>query len=147
MADLRINRTQSAGRAAASRSTKRTQASDPNAFASHLDRVTEATIAPPVTDPAGVSLATAILAAQEMPPEGESGSRRQLVRRGADILDSLDEIRLDILKGGVPRYRLENLKRLLQVRRGTVNDPQLIDIIKDIELRAEVELAKLNSIR
>jgi hypothetical protein len=66
-----------------------------------------------------------------------------LYRRGDDILERLDEIRRDILAGAVSRARLENLSQMLRTRRATIADPKLLEIIREIELRAEVEIAKL----
>ena len=91
----------------------------------------------------GVSALSSILSAQEVDEDGEQSSRRQLAQRGVDILDKLEEIRRDILAGGVPRQRLENLAQSLRQRRANVSDPRLIEIIDEIELRAAVEIAKL----
>ena len=66
-----------------------------------------------------------------------------MVHYGTDILDRLDEIRDQILAGAVSKNRLENLAQTLRQRRDKVDDPQLIALIDEIELRAEVELAKL----
>jgi hypothetical protein len=65
-----------------------------------------------------------------------------LAQHGVDILDKLEEIRRDLLAGGIPRERLENLAQTLRARRAHVSDPRLIEIIDEIELRAAVEIAK-----
>lgn len=142
MADMKVSKTQTTAKVSGPKAAKRAQASDTDAFARHLDRVAGAAVAPPAGDTAGISAVSGILAAQELPAESDSDSRRQLARRGEDILARLDEIRLDILSGGIPKSRLENLAKLLRARRQSVDDPHLIEIIKDIELRAEVEIAK-----
>ena len=84
-----------------------------------------------------------VLAAQEAAPAGDDQGRRHMHRHGEDILDRLDEIRHDILIGAVPKERLANLAQLLRARRQSVDDEKLIQIIDEIELRAEVEIAKL----
>ncbi len=82
----------------------------------------------------------ALLALQEV---DESGERRQRSRkRGDDLLDRLDEIRHGLLIGGVPRAALQNLSELVRIRRQEIADPQLQDVLDEIELRAAVELAK-----
>lgn len=45
--------------------------------------------------------------------------------------------------GTLPRERLDRLTRLLAERRGEIDDPRLAALIDEIELRAAVELAKL----
>lgn len=82
----------------------------------------------------------ALLALQEV---DDSGERRQRSRkRGDDLLDRLDEIRHGLLIGGVPRAALQNLSELVRARRQEIADPQLQEVLDEIELRAAVELAK-----
>ncbi len=113
-------------------------------FAEHLSGVKGGSDgAIPVVEAAAPGSVGSILAAQEVSEDGEHKARLGLHRRGMDILDRLDEIRHDILIGAVPKERLTNLVHLLRAKRGTVEDPRLIAIIDEIELRAEVEIAKL----
>lgn len=92
--------------------------------------------ATPLTDIA------ALLALQGVPvAEDRREKRRREVRRGFDLLDVLEGVKLDLLGGGVPTERLERLVDLLG-RRGPSGDDQLDALIADIELRARVELAK-----
>jgi len=65
-------------------------------------------------------------------------------RRAEDMLDRLEELRLGLLAGEIPREKLESLERLVQEQRGAVSDPRLSDLLDEIELRARVELAKLD---
>jgi len=60
------------------------------------------------------------------------------------MLDRLDDIRLGLLTGTVSKERLSELSRLARVRRAEVDDPRLVEVLDEIELRAEVELAKLS---
>jgi hypothetical protein len=69
--------------------------------------------------------------------------RRKARQRAADILDRLDEIRVGLLNGSIPREKLHELVRILQVRRQTIDDPKLQAVIDEIDLRAQVEIAKL----
>ena len=60
------------------------------------------------------------------------------------MLDELEQIRLGLLLGQIPRARLEQLAQMVRARREQLDDPKLIAILDDIELRAAVELAKLS---
>jgi len=62
--------------------------------------------------------------------------------RAEDLLQHLDDLRLDILTGAVPREKLRRLSQLVASRRQTVDDPKLGEIFDEIDLRAQVELAK-----
>ena len=60
------------------------------------------------------------------------------------MLDELEQIRLGLLLGQIPRARLEQLAQMVRARREQLDDLKLIAILDDIELRAAVELAKLS---
>ena len=59
------------------------------------------------------------------------------------MLDELEQIRLGLLLGAIPRARLEQLAQMVRARREQLDDAKLIAILDEIELRAAVELAKL----
>jgi hypothetical protein len=93
----------------------------------------------------GLSGVSTVLALQGAPDSTERRARQRAVQRGGSMLDELDEIRLGLLLGAIPRARLEQLAQLVRVRREQVDDPKLTAILDEIELRAAVELAKLAS--
>ena len=72
--------------------------------------------------------------------------QRQAYKRGKDMLDILDDIRMGILTGSVPKNRLKQLVQMVETRRESFLDPGLTEILDEIELRARVELAKLDNI-
>jgi hypothetical protein len=109
-------------------------------FAESLGSDTPARPGSAVTGPESIN---GLFALQEVENEGGS-SRRHLQQRGEDILDRLDEIRHGILAGSLPRERVVALLNLVRSQRARAHDPRLMQIIDEIELRAEVELAKLD---
>jgi len=48
-----------------------------------------------------------------------------------------------LLDGSISEESLGNLSKLVRAKRENVDDPQLMEVLDEIELRAEVELAKL----
>jgi hypothetical protein len=89
----------------------------------------------------------ALLALQEAAPMGDAiaAPRRRAIKRGEDMLDILDDIKLALLMGRVPQAKLTRLLGIVEGRQGFVSDPRLADILGQIELRARVELAKFGS--
>lgn len=81
-----------------------------------------------------------LLALQEVPDA--TAQRRQARRRGESLLDQLEELRLGLLTGELPRATVERLAVMVAQRRTSVDDPRLAEILDEIELRAAVELAK-----
>jgi len=69
--------------------------------------------------------------------------RRRATRRATTLLDILDDVRLSTLTGTVSRNQFANLAQTLRERAEEVEDPKLEAILQEVELRAEVELAKL----
>lgn len=83
----------------------------------------------------------ALLSLQEV---GDSTSeRKKALRRGHELLDELDAIHLDLLAGKLSEQRLDRLLLLLAARNPS-GDSRIESVIGEIELRAQVELAKRN---
>ncbi len=85
----------------------------------------------------------ALLSLQEA-PDARSGKSKGLAR-ASDMLDMLEDVRRGILLGSVSPVKLRQLANLARNRREDFTDPALAAILDDIELRAEVEIAKLES--
>jgi len=85
----------------------------------------------------------ALLALQAVggPLEG----RRRAVRRASQILDILDEVKLALLDGDLSLAQLDRLRRTVNEERGLTGDPKLEGVLDEIELRAAVEIAKLET--
>lgn len=64
------------------------------------------------------------------------------IKRGYTLLNQLEKIRLDLVAGVIPLRDLRALMETIQARSLTIVDPNLAEIIKEIEIRAAVELAK-----
>lgn len=114
-------------------------------FAHHLVRAADGPDEPQPVDMASpVAGVGALLAAQAVGDATDGETRRRMMRRGEDILDRLEELRHGLLVGAVPKDRLIGLAQLVRSRRDSVADPRLAALLDEIELRAEVELAKLS---
>ena len=62
---------------------------------------------------------------------------------GDDLLNRLDDLRLAILDGVLSKDKLTEIAHNLRQKRQNSDDPKLNEIIDEIEIRAEVEVAKL----
>lgn len=69
--------------------------------------------------------------------------RKRAVRRGFDILDILEQLKLDLLAGRVSPERLTRLLVVVERQQDATGDEKLDALLAEIELRARVELAKL----
>lgn len=69
--------------------------------------------------------------------------QRQAVKKGDEILNQLDDLRLNIISGSIPKQILKNISLALKEQVDAAIDDKLRDILLEIETRAAVELAKL----
>jgi hypothetical protein len=124
--------------------TSRKQGSDATAFASELSgsRGSGGTSATgSIGSAAPLTSVDALLSLQEVPDSATGRSKG--LKRAEEMLDLLEEIRKGILLGAISMPNLRNLADMARNQRGKTDDQRLNAILGDIELRAEVELAKL----
>ena len=94
-----------------------------------------------VTTAAPLASVDALVALQG---EGDAAERkRRSVKRGHDLLDALDRLKAALLSGRVSTADLQVIAARLSERRDLSGDPRLDDLVSHIELRAQVEMAKL----
>ena len=118
-------------------------AGDSGAFADNLLGTQGSPSAAAAPDGTTVSAADAVLAAQNVGDAlDDTPQRRRLTEFADDILDRLDELRLGILMGRFSKEKLADLAQLLRRKRQQSKDPKLNEVIQEIELCAEVEIAK-----
>jgi hypothetical protein len=100
----------------------------------------EPAVAPATASPIG-SLG-ALFALQEV--ADPTAQRRKAVARATRLLDRLGDLQLGLLDGAIDPQSLADLASTARAAREATNDPDLQQILDEIELRAAVELAKLS---
>ena len=98
----------------------------------------------PVTSTNRISSVDAVVGMQEITDDNKD--ERGAKNRANLILNKLEDIRMGLLLGEIPKSNLEELSKVLEVARESSVDSKLLEIIDDIELRAKIELAKLEII-
>lgn len=117
------------------------QASDGAAFSSALSGPDDVAQASNVGGPSPLATVDALLSLQEV-PDSTTGRSKGL-NRANDMLDLLEDVRKGLLLGAIPVANLKTLAALARSQKQDLQDQQLSEILEEIELRAEVELAKL----
>lgn len=92
----------------------------------------------------GLAPVDSLLAAQEVDDPADRPAKAR--QRAEDILDRLDRVRHGLLAGAFSRRDLVSLARLVRIEKMEINDPKLTEILDQIELRAEIELAKYSTL-
>ena len=73
--------------------------------------------------------------------------RRRAVKRGRIALDALDELKVEVLGGTLGPSTLARLKSATADLRDASGDERLDGVLGEIELRLEVEIAKMGPAR
>jgi hypothetical protein len=75
--------------------------------------------------------------------EDPTERRKQAVRRGRVALDALDELKVGLLGGMLSQATLSKLQSAAGFLKGSSGDDSLDAVLDEIELRVEVEIAKM----
>lgn len=97
-----------------------------------------------VSGPGPIAALDSILMLQGM--DDSTQGRSKGLAHGEQLLDLLDSVRDGLLAGGIPRVTLNRLAVAVTRRHDAFADPRLQDVLDQIELRAHVELAKLEQL-
>lgn len=104
---------------------------------SHDDQQSQATQAPLGSSSIGALFNTI---------NDQLNSDKKNIEHGHTVLDKLEQLRLGIISGTVSRSTMAELQSLLSQASASTVDPDLREILLDIEARAAVELAKLSKV-
>lgn len=86
-----------------------------------------------------------LLAAQAADDPAQRSARRRGVRRGDLLLDALEGVRIALLSGSLTVGHLIDIADVVASHREKIMDPRLTAVLDEIDLRAQVELAKLRA--
>jgi hypothetical protein len=111
-------------------------------FSGMIDDTGEAEAEKPISGVANVGRLDALLALQEAVDGTSEEASRKSRKRAASLLDELDKVRMGLLTGGIPKDTLQHLTHMVSQHRESVMDPKLAELLDEIDLRVQVELAK-----
>lgn len=85
----------------------------------------------------------ALLTVQGTEDPTERAARRRMTQRSDTLLKELDKIRMSMLGGTLTVGHMVDIADVVASHREKIADPQLTSILDEIDLRAQVELAKM----
>ena len=106
-------------------------------FSKHLEETDESSA---VSGAGALGAVSGVLDIQEVDDALARAARGKL--RAEELLDMMDDLRLDLLSGTLSKTKLLRLADVVNTRRTEVTDPNLSQVLDEIDLRAQVELAK-----
>jgi hypothetical protein len=79
--------------------------------------------------------------------EDPTERRKRSVQKGRTALDVLDDLKIGLLTGALDSSMVGRLRMAAADLKSMSGDPQLDQVLSEIELRVEVELAKASQVR
>ncbi len=140
---MKVSKTGAPGETGATRK-KSSNSSVDGAFAESLKETQGGSESGPAVESGMVGNVGSVFSIQEVPDALDPRTRKMAMAYGEDLLIRLDELKLGVLNGYFSKERLTDLAQNLRQKRQESDDPALNDLISEIELRAEVEIAKLS---
>lgn len=84
-----------------------------------------------------------LLAAQGAEDPAERATRGRMRKRADTILRQLDRLRMGMLTGNLSVGNMIDIADVVASHRERVQDPQMASILDEIDLRAQIEIAKM----
>jgi DNA-binding FadR family transcriptional regulator len=84
-----------------------------------------------------------LLAVQSVEDPGARAARGRAAKRSGELLDALDKIRNNMLAGTLTVGHMIDIADVVASHRDRIQDPQLTGVLDEIDLRAQVEIAKM----
>lgn len=144
---MKVSKTSTPGETGAARkkgSSSGVSAPTGGAFAESLKGTHAGGDAAPAVEGGMVGNVGSVFAIQEVPDAMDQRTRKMAFAYGEDLLTRLDDLKVGVLNGRFSKEKLTELAQNLRQKRQDSDDEVLNGLISEIELRAEVEIAKLS---
>jgi hypothetical protein len=90
-----------------------------------------------------ISSVDALLMAQGTEDPAQKKAQKRMRARANDLLDGLNDIKVAILTGNVTVGHMVSVADIAATHREKITDPDLSVLLDEIDLRAQIELAKI----
>ncbi|NRA86597.1 MAG: hypothetical protein HRU28_04225 [Rhizobiales bacterium] len=137
---MRITNQNRAASVSKKRNTKKTSGTDGDFQPVADEDVSEVNVAAPLSPMQPVAAVDSLLAVQEM---DQKKQQETAVNNSREMLSILQEIRVGLLSGHISEHKVEALSALASKERQTFGNADLNNVLDEIDLRARVELAKM----
>lgn len=122
--------------------TTKTSTTSGTSFSAYLEESMKPQTTP-LEASGNIAATDALLAAQMVEGDEKKEQKKKQLERGEGLLSRLEEIRDALLQGTISKERLAEIARFVRERQIKGEDERLNEVLAEIELRVEVELAKL----
>lgn len=121
--------------------TKKSSGASGSSFSSFLTDGADGPSA--ASGPASVAHVGGLLAVQSSEDPAERKARKRMMERADKVLDALSDVHRGLVTNTLSVADMKDVSRAVAAGREKVSDPVLAGLLDEVELRAAVELAKL----
>lgn len=93
--------------------------------------------------PSSIAMVDVLLSVQGADDPAQRAARKRMVGRADNILELLDNIRLSLLTGQLTVGQVIDIADIIASHRERVVDPRMTAVLDEIDLRAQIEIAKM----
>ena len=90
-----------------------------------------------------IAMVDSLLAAQSVEDPTARAAKKRMRSRSMTVLDELEKLRMGMLSGSMTVGHMIDIADVVASHREKISDPSLTAIMDEIDLRAQVELAKM----
>jgi hypothetical protein len=140
---MKIEGPNQTGKAGQTKKSEKAKSAGGPAFSDMLGGADETSDVNHTSTAGAIARIDVLLAAQTADDPAERATRGRMRKRADHILRSLDKIRLGILTGNMTVGNVLDIADVVASHREKITDPQLSAILDEIDLRAQIEIAKM----
>ncbi len=93
--------------------------------------------------PQSMTAVDALLAIQSVEDPTQKAAKKRMMARADNVLKELDDLHMAMLRGGVSMSHMVGIADMVATHKEKVTDTKLAALLDEIDLRAQVELAKM----
>jgi hypothetical protein len=97
----------------------------------------------PTTNTQSIAMVDALLTIQGAEDPSQGASKRRMRARANTVLNELDKLRMAMLTNQLTVGHMIDIADVVASHREKITDPELTGLMDEIDLRAQVELAKM----
>lgn len=102
-----------------------------------------ATEASSASAPQTIARVDSLLTVQASEDPTERAARKRMMDRADDVLGELDQLHAALLQNRVTMGHMIDIADMIAHQKEKITDPKMISLLEEIDLRAQVELAKM----
>ncbi len=138
---MKIDRSKGAGSTSGTKKSSSSSSSDHADFSQFVNGGASESASSSATQ--SIAQLDSLLSIQEVEDPTKKAAKKRAHMRADTILDKLDGLRVKMLTGNLTVGNMIDVADVVASHRDKIDDPQLTAIMDEIDLRAQVELAKM----